>query len=904
MTPPAPLRPLLAGRGPVLAILLAAGLFIAAPFFTDTALGTSEAYNYSLAVADSVTQMRSGVFPVLVGQSEYAWNGRIHPLRTAPYFTYAAGLLDLLTFRMLGFWTLQNLVVGLSLFGGVLSCYGSLRRAVPGLDARIAAGLAAAYGFSPGLLSTAYAMDLYMTVMTAPWIPLVLGGLVRAQREGTFGSLAQIAIGLAAIWLAHPPVAFWLTVVTLPAGLVVVITGWRRGRILLPVAGAGLLFAVLAGYAFVSALTVSGYHSITHVKDVQLLLSETRRVAAAALEPVSARADQLGDFQLGYAYWALLVVATGLALWRRQVLALVFVVVAAFFLALTLPVPGVQTWLWEKLPTITVTLTNQWPMQRLYLLVTLLAVFAFALGWRPLAKPWTGFRRDAAVCLLAAGVLWTGWEALPFVARGFATRLDAASSRRVHQPENIDLTVISFAMLGSPPWFMNGVIDPVMEFRLRAPFDAHVVAANADAPFAETAARGTFRVVETAADHLVLAPRLTLRPGRRYRLTFDFKTPPRSLILQLRGRTFFRQYSLPAAGGPEGFGLRPHNRHSLSLWTTSQEPEEIELWLVAPGIEAQSWMRFADFKLEATTLDQLPVAVETFVPLRVQVHAATAGYLEVPRMFLPGYAATVDRQPCPVQTSPDGLVLLPVPADTSQVELRYAGSPLLRAAFWLAFAGWAGMAAGLIMPRRMRAGVVSAIGALRRRMARINWRLLATAGAVSVALAAAWWGVHAWRRWREGAGPVVLQVIFPRNAPQGTQPLLVTGRPHAGTFVYVHYEDSRHVRLGVDVWGLLGKISEPIEADYFAVHTIEISEGALFPSDHPAVKSLPGPEREALRKRLRVVLDGRVVLNENVRPYDTRLADITVGENRIGGSNAGTRFTGRILAVRREPLHP
>jgi hypothetical protein len=136
------------------------------------------------------------------------------------------------------------------------------------------------------------------------------------------------------------------------------------------------------------------------------------------------------------------------------------------------------------------------------------------------------------------------------------------------------------------------------------------------------------------------------------------------------------------------------------------------------------------------------------------------------------------------------------------------------------------------------------------------------------------------------------------------QPLLVTGRPSAGTFVFIRYVDKRHVCIGVDVWGLFGKVTEPIETDYYAVHKIEISEGALFPLNHPAIHALTSAGRETLRRRLRVVLDGRVILNEAVQPYDTRLSEITVGENHIGGSLSGVRFTGEILGIQRGPVQP
>ena len=52
-----------------LAALVAVGLFAASPFFNRGLVGTGEAFNYSLSVADAVTQMRHGILP--------AWRARL-----------------------------------------------------------------------------------------------------------------------------------------------------------------------------------------------------------------------------------------------------------------------------------------------------------------------------------------------------------------------------------------------------------------------------------------------------------------------------------------------------------------------------------------------------------------------------------------------------------------------------------------------------------------------------------------------------------------------------------------------------------------------------------------------------------------------------------------------------------
>src|SRR5580704_16902719 len=131
--------------------LLLVGLLAASPFMNKGLVGTGEAYNYSLSVADALKQMQSGVMPPLAGQTEYAFNARIHPLRNAPYLYYLCAGLDLVTFHKLPFWQVQNLSLILSLVGAVFACYGGLRW---GADCprTLAAFLSCDYALAPPLM--------------------------------------------------------------------------------------------------------------------------------------------------------------------------------------------------------------------------------------------------------------------------------------------------------------------------------------------------------------------------------------------------------------------------------------------------------------------------------------------------------------------------------------------------------------------------------------------------------------------------------------------------------------------------------------------------------------------------------------------------------------------------------
>jgi hypothetical protein len=83
-------------------------------------------------LADFVTQLRAGVFPVFIGQTDYAFNGAVYPLRVAPFYQHLAGVLDLLTGRQLGIFALQHLCVLVVGYAGIFSSYLALNALAPG----------------------------------------------------------------------------------------------------------------------------------------------------------------------------------------------------------------------------------------------------------------------------------------------------------------------------------------------------------------------------------------------------------------------------------------------------------------------------------------------------------------------------------------------------------------------------------------------------------------------------------------------------------------------------------------------------------------------------------------------------------------------------------------------------
>jgi uncharacterized membrane protein len=171
---------------------------------TDHLVGGGDALWYANMLADFVTQWRAGVFPVFVGQTEFAFNGAVYPLRVAPLYQHLAGVVDLLTGGSLSFYALQHACVVICGLTGLFTAYLSLRTLVS--DRRwIACLLAILYVSCPGVLGTIYTQDLYMTWMSLPFLPIVACSLVRAFQRDTLANQIWLAAGLAALWFAHAP---------------------------------------------------------------------------------------------------------------------------------------------------------------------------------------------------------------------------------------------------------------------------------------------------------------------------------------------------------------------------------------------------------------------------------------------------------------------------------------------------------------------------------------------------------------------------------------------------------------------------------------------------------------------------------------------------------------------------
>ena len=677
-------------------LIVTGGIGLMWPYLARGLVGAGDARWYANTVADYVVQMRAGFFPLWIGQSDYSFYGGIFPLRMAPYLAHLTGIIDLLTARQLPPYAVINAALVVSLIAGLMTMYVSLGR-ISGERPWINLGLAFCYGLCPGVLGLAYAQDLYMSFCTLPFLPVALLGVVRSFDGKHFEARLLMAGGVAATWLAHPPIGLWCGLVVGVTQIVRLCTqnSWRHTW-KYDVAGAGC-FVLLAGYSFVSVWSLGPRANVQiPVANLDLFL---KNAFPGNWLPIQPTGISLHNLQLGYGLTALAVAVAIFARASGPRLVRVFLWCTAGLIVLLLPIPYLTEHLWGLLPQAVLNITNIFPMQRLLVVSATCVVMASAVwlrGIRSNDQALTLFR-----FLLSAALIWGGLEASKFIDRANQISPGWNDTMRLFRPENRDMThsVIDHHQV-QPRYFNHGVTDYQLEHRFLS-LDRKEIIRNATdaiiAGFGPGTGGEAHRLLgqftgkpEKELVALNLEPRFTLEPNKHYLLVLEFLNLDYTGVLKFEGQNFMRVYGLPEAGNERAFGAKRANARWLSLWQTTGQPEEVRLlWLpTKPGAQVEAYIPFANYKLLEYDPTALDVVVESLLPYRAVVKAPAASYLETPRLYIPNYSALVDGRPAPVEMSPDGFVMVRLEPGRHVLELHYLAPIATRLAYYLGLASW------------------------------------------------------------------------------------------------------------------------------------------------------------------------------------------------------------------------
>ena len=691
-----------------IATAAAAGLFAISPFLHNGIMGGVDAKWYAAVVADHVEQWRRGLGPVFVGQTYYAAVGTVMPLRVAPYLQHATVALDFLTGRSLSPFLLLNLAIVASIVAGCLSAYLCIRTILPGRRTE-ALLLAVLYAWCPAVSGLAYAGQLYMSVMTLPYLPVVFAGVVKIYRRDDLTGWAMVAAGCAACWLAHSPIGLWVSfsAATAIAARWVLRIGLNR-REFLRAGGAALLFAGLCGYVFVSILVLDPPAQAPI--SAALIADTLRGMFPAVLLPVSSIAAFTPDLQPGWGILAVLVLALASALGSRKGAALALVPTAVILVFLSMPIPGVNAWLWRAVPQAVLNATNEVPTQRLFPILAACSVVLAACTLEARRG-----RRSLVIVGLGLCVAWSGSQLRPFLHRGALIANSAAASEEALGPDNLILTVFSNSLFSVNRFFSYGYMDYALEQRvLGEDMNSYLVTnVGAVAPGYDFGGRGPHRAADgvllgttsgTGRRWIDISPKLTLDAGRRYLLAIDFADHPYTGVLQASGQGLAREYILPQSGEHYGFGTDAMNSHVIPLSNPSKAPMELTLDFVVqdPAADLAQFGVFGHYRLIAYDPKDLPLSLESLVPYVARVRSPASGWYESFRYFTRGWTASVNGKPAVVRKSRNGLVAVRVGAGESEVRLAYRPPAALLSAYWLAWATWGGLAFWSVRSLRRR----------------------------------------------------------------------------------------------------------------------------------------------------------------------------------------------------------
>ena len=149
-------------------------------------------------------------------------------------------------------------------------------------------------------------------------------------------------------------------------------------------------------------------------------------------------------------------------------------------------------------------------------------------------------------------------------------------------------------------------------------------------------------------------------------------------------------------------------------------------------------------------------------------------------------------------------------------------------------------------------------------------------------------------------GPVELRLVFPTDKSGNIEPLVVTGHEFLADYLFVHYLDRGLLRFGLEHTSRGTWMGPATRIDPEAEHTLVVQMGSLFPPrEHPDYDTLSREEIERRTDEVKVLLNGRTVLQAIVECYDASDWQPTIGTSKPNRPGFTHDFSGRIVQWRR-----
>lgn len=150
-------------------------------------------------------------------------------------------------------------------------------------------------------------------------------------------------------------------------------------------------------------------------------------------------------------------------------------------------------------------------------------------------------------------------------------------------------------------------------------------------------------------------------------------------------------------------------------------------------------------------------------------------------------------------------------------------------------------------------------------------------------------------------GALELNVRFRRSAGEAVEPLVATGWEFYSDRLLVNYMPDGRIRFFFDHTSRGADVSEAVAIDYDVPHLLRVEFGSLYPPlAHPYFDAIRPGEADRMKRRLRVVLDDRVMLEGYREFYEAAPESVKIGQDPLYRFDpARARFRGEIASVKR-----
>jgi len=686
-------------------VLLALSAYAYHPFFSALNLGAADAQFYQYMLHDAIIQLENGFFPTYVGQSLFSPNGLMVFL--APYYLLLGQLLNVMSFGTLNPLLIQHLTIFSSALGGAALVYISIRNIAPQLRWQ-ALFLAFAYISSPGVMALIFHMDAYLSFMSVPFVPLVFYGLTRIYKKND--NLAYVLIGsaLALVWLAHAPIALWTSALVFVFCLSLIIFKRRHpGRFILT----AVLFGLLCAWQFFPILML--VHDASGLQLWKANISKADQVIEQLLLAIpdvflSLRQGKNGFYflQLGYSLWFVLVLGVIMAL--RSVGSLLLRLMLALVVILLLflyPMPGVGHFLWSMTPAFVLDITNLFANQRLYVILAASACFVGALALQQLADSVPQRARRLVVVALMGLFSWNIYEIGFFIKHGNAVK---SGNESVMNPKDSWSSPhnLSFVGFGMPKEYLQILFTGTHATELKSRLlDSQMKAISAydNEQFvvdqclqgARSKSKSTFGGAiglpfEVTLKEPLSLGKLKLLPNTHYILCADISNSKGDVLFQLLDEQRREKVALEVPAPLSGPSVR--RKIGIPFFFIDQDNKEPKEY----SFDFRVWSRTQPLiKLHSAGVisyepAKLPIEVLSYTPYRAWVLSGPDHkYLEVIKLFKPGYVAKVNGDEYPVDESAHKTIVIPLKVSgRNHIELSYVGTLGMRVSFYISAASW------------------------------------------------------------------------------------------------------------------------------------------------------------------------------------------------------------------------